>query len=73
MNVCAIALQGLERAQAGFERSATRIATAAEPGDAVDLSAAVAGLLAAKEAFALNLKVVQAADEMERRTIDLLA
>ena len=40
---------------------------------AVDLSAAVVDMLAARQDFAINLKVLQTADRMERRALDILA
>ena len=77
MGLRAIALSGLDRAQSEFAEAASRLTratiTGALPVDTVDLSAAVVGLLAARQNFAINAKLVQAADRIERRTLDILA
>jgi hypothetical protein len=79
VELTAISLQGLERAQASFERSAGRLASLGSstpdgaPADAVELSTAAADLLSARQDFTLDLKVVETAKQMERETLDLLA
>jgi flagellar basal body rod protein FlgC len=78
MDVSAIALSGLDRAQASFEKAASRIAAAGAttadgtPSDTVDLAAAAVELASARQDFAANIAALKAADEMERRTIDVL-
>jgi hypothetical protein len=75
----ATALGGLDRAQSTLERSASRLARAATtvsdgpPVDAVDLSATVVDLLTARHEFAVNVKLLQTADDLERRALDILA
>jgi len=79
VELSAIALRGLDAAQAGLDRAASRIARATEPASdaapagTVDLSTAIAGLLAARQDFAVNVKVFETADEVERQALDLLA
>ena len=79
MELSAIALRGLDAAQAGLDQAAGRIARVTEPAsvaapaDTVDLSTAIVGLLAARQDFAVNVKVLKTADEMERQALDLLA
>jgi flagellar hook protein FlgE len=79
VELTAIALQGLDRAQAGLEKAAGRLSSIAAPpaenapADTIDLSAAAVGLLEARQDFAANLNVLKTADRMERKAIDLLA
>src|SRR5262249_33766317 len=78
VELTAISLQGLTRAQASFERSSCRLASIGSstpegaPVDAVDLSTAAVDLLAARQDFTLNLKVLETAKQMERKTLNLL-
>ncbi len=78
MELSAIALQGMERAQAQLERSAERLSRAGRPpsdgvpADTVDLSAEMVGLLSARNAFAAMTRVLKTTDDMERHVIDLL-
>jgi len=73
VDVTAISLPGLERAQASFERAAGRMASAPQPVDAVDLSTAAVDLLTARQDFTLNLKVLETSQQIQRETLDLLA
>ena len=78
MELSTIALRGLDAALAGFDQAASRIVRATAPSDpasadAVNWSAAVVGLLTARQDFAANLKVLKVAGEMERHTLDILA
>jgi hypothetical protein len=79
VELSAIALRGLDAAQAGLDQSAGRIARATEPAsdtgpaNSVDLSTAIVGLLSARQDFAVNIKMLKTADEMELHAIDLLA
>ncbi len=68
MQITAIALEGMERAQTRVDATAARLAKVAEPeagGDVVDLSEEMVALLAARNDFRLQTKVMQAAQEME--------
>jgi hypothetical protein len=79
VELSAIALTGLDRAQARFEQSARSVTAATAPptdsatADTVDLTTASVNLLAAKQDFAVNLKVLQTADRLDRSTLDILA
>jgi hypothetical protein len=74
VEISPIALGGLERAAASFDKSATRMTAAAAPeaGDSVDLSTAAVGMLTARNQFSANLKTAHVADEMERMAIELI-
>lgn len=79
MDLSAIALQGLDQAQAALESAATKIASVGtlspdSPGvDSVDLSAEMVALLSAKNAFSVNIATLKVADEVQKSTIDILA
>jgi hypothetical protein len=78
MDISAIALDGLERAQQRFDTSATRLSRASLPQDtpavdSVDLSTAVVGLMTAQNDYKVNVKVAQTGDEMQRAVLDILA
>jgi len=70
MQISAIALQGLEQAQTQFDRSASRLASA--PADSVDLSAEAVSLIAARNFFETNLKVLEIAGKMQSAALNLL-
>jgi hypothetical protein len=77
MQITAIALQGLNQAQSQVEQAGRQLASIGaetDPGssDAVSLSDAAVSLISGKNQFATALKLVQAADEMERQTINLM-
>ncbi len=72
IDVNSIALQGLDRAQQMMERSAKRLANP-ETVDTVSLATAAVGLKEAATVYEANLRVIEATDEMTRRTLDLLA
>lgn len=77
MDISAIALQGLDQAQAKLERAAVRIAQygdeVAGSSDAVDLSAEMVALISAKDEVAVNLKVLQTAEDVQQQAIDIMA
>lgn len=79
MDLSAIALQGLQQADAQLESAAGKIASfgASSPSganlDVVDLSAAVVALLSAKNSYSANLGTVKVANEIQKTSIDLLA
>ena len=79
MDISAIALEGLQQADAQLVKAATRIAAygAASPDganlDSVDLSAEMVALMSAKNDFAANLKALQTANEIQKNVIDLTA
>jgi len=67
-------LQGMQDAENRVNAAGRQIVQAAEAdsGDGVDLSAAAVALLQARNAFAANVKVAKAVDEMNRSLIDVL-
>ena len=71
MQISAIALQGLEKAQTQFDRSASRLAAA--PADTVDLSSEAVSLIAARNSFETNLKVLEIAAKMQSAALNLLS
>ncbi len=78
MNISAIALAGVQQADARFSNAAARLASigADSPDgvspDVVDLSTAVVELQSARNQFDMNLAVVKKANEMEQKVVDLL-
>jgi hypothetical protein len=78
MDLSAIALGGLESAQAQLEGAAASIASAATLSpdtasvDSVSLSADVLTLLAAKDQFSLNVATLKIANETQKSIIDLI-
>jgi hypothetical protein len=79
------ALQGLQSANALLDQSALRIASipaglglsadaaaAAPAPDVVDLSAAVIGLLEAKSAHAMNIRMLDTLLDLDQHLIDVL-
>jgi hypothetical protein len=78
MGISAIALQGLNQAQAQVEQAGGRLAAVggetsdgAAP-DSVDLSDAAVSLLAGKNAFAAGIQLLKVADEMQSQAVNLL-
>jgi len=74
MDITGIALRGMEAAQQSVEATGRRLANAATPeaaGDLVDLSADMVSLLAARNQFTANARVVHTADEMQKQMLDL--
>ncbi len=73
MNVTATALQGLDRAAAGFDTAARKMESTPTDGmDSVELSAAAVGMLAAKNMYEANLNLMKTAQEMEKHLLDVL-
>jgi hypothetical protein len=79
MEISAIALQGLNQAQAQVEHAGGRLASiGANSGDGTlvdtaDLTDATVSLLAGKNAFAANIQLLKVADQMQSKAINLLA
>jgi len=75
MQITAIALEGLERAQVRVDLAATNLSKATTPDgdtDLADLSQETVALMAARNDFHLQTKVMQAAGEMEANVVDLI-
>ena len=78
MDIVNTSLEGMRRAEAAVDRSATRIARlpvslTGEPRDIVDLSAEAVALIEARNAFSANVKAAQTGQELDRSILDLLA
>ena len=79
MDLSAIALQGLQQADAQLNKAATKIASfgASSPDgaglDSVDLSAEVAALMSARNQTAANLVTLHTASEIQKNVIDRMA
>lgn len=79
MELARIALSGLDGAVAKLDRSARHVAAASAVGpegssvDTVDLAVAMVGLMEARQEFTANVQVIRTADEMTKRTLDILA
>ncbi|HTR25712.1 MAG TPA: flagellar basal body rod C-terminal domain-containing protein [Terriglobales bacterium] len=79
MDLSAIALQGLQQADAQLEAAVTKVASAVDPSadgayvDTVSLSAAMVAMLSAKDQFSADASLVRTADELQKTTIDLMA
>jgi hypothetical protein len=78
MDISAVALAGLEQAQAQLESAATSLAGLAgsadlSSSDSVDLSAGIIALMSAKNNSAVNISVLNTADEIQKQAIDLMA
>ena len=77
MEVQSIGLAGLEKAQEKLAAVAKRLSAGVGEavvggGDSVDLSATMVALMEAKLAAGVNLKLVETANEMAAKTIDVL-
>jgi len=76
VEILSAALRGLQVAAASLDQTAQRLSkmssVAAAPTDTVDLTSEMVNLLTAKREFETNLKLLQAAGEMTRHTLDIL-
>ena len=69
-----IALGGMQTAQSTLEKTAERIAAVSpETSDSVDLSSQMVAMLAARNQFQSNARVIQTADDMQKKLLNLLA
>jgi flagellar hook protein FlgE len=81
MDIFSIALQGMNRADFKLDKSASEIARSGENAsssprladDTVDISDAMVSLLSAKDAFNVNIKTFEVANETQKTVIDMLA
>lgn len=72
MNISAIALGGLEQAQADLLRASQQAAHPAEPVDAVSLSNEAVAVISAKNQFEAGISVLETADQMEQSALSIL-
>ena len=69
-----IALGGMRNAQTTLEKTAERIAAVSpETSDSVDLSSQMVAMLAARNQFQSNARVIRTADDMQKTLLNLLA
>ena len=74
MDVMNIALGGMRNVQSTLERTAERIAAVSpETSDSVDLSSQMVAMLAARNQFQSNARVIRTADDMQKQLLNLLA
>ena len=79
MDLSTVVLQGLQQADAQLQTAVASVATAAAPSpdganlDTVSLSDAVVALMSAKDLFAVNASVMKTADELQQKTLDVMA
>ncbi|MGA2434400.1 MAG: flagellar basal body rod C-terminal domain-containing protein [Bryobacteraceae bacterium] len=73
MNIQSVALQGLNQAGKQVESAAGRIAQAGDPKQPVDLASAMVDLTGGHNNYTADLKVLQTADQMQKKIIDILA
>jgi flagellar hook protein FlgE len=74
MDVMNIALGGMQTALSTLETTAERIvAVSPETSDSVDLSSQMVAMLAARNQFQSNARVIQTADDMQKKLLNLLA
>jgi hypothetical protein len=78
MDISAIALQGLDQAQAQLETAASGLDNLAAspngvPTDTVALSEEAVALMSAKIDFAANLSVLHTANQIDKHLADLMA
>lgn len=77
MDPSAIALQGLQQADAQLETAAARMANTGVtspdgvPVDIVDLSAELVTLMSAQNLFEANLATIKTDDQMQKSLIDI--
>jgi flagellar basal body rod protein FlgG len=79
MDLSAIALQGVQQADAQLEQAASRIAsdgassTAGANLDVADLSSEMVALISAQDQFSVNVSTLKTAGEIQKNLIDLMA
>jgi flagellar hook protein FlgE len=74
MDVMSAALGGMHNAQDTLQKTAERIAAVSpETSDAVDLSSQMVAMLSARNQYQANARVIQTADDMQKKLFDMLA
>ena len=64
----------MQNAQNLLQKTAERIAAVPpETSDSVDLSSSMAAMLSARNQYQTNARVIQTADDMQKKLLDLLA
>ena len=74
MDVTSVALRGMQDAQSTLQKTANQIASVSpENSDSVDLSSQMVAMLAARNQFQTDVRVVKTADDMQKKVLDLQA
>jgi flagellar basal body rod protein FlgF len=74
MDVLGAALGGMQDAQGRFEKAAERIACAStQSTDSVDLITDMVEMLAARNQYLSNARVIQTGDDMQKKLLNILA
>ncbi|MEO8596856.1 MAG: flagellar basal body rod C-terminal domain-containing protein [Candidatus Solibacter sp.] len=73
MSITGAALGGMQDAQSKLERKAEKLAPPGRSPDTGELAGDMVELLSAGHQFALNARVLQTADEMQKKLIDIFA
>lgn len=75
MDISAIALQGVQQAEAQLEQAATNIASSAGGSgpDVANFTAEALALISAQNETAVNVAMLKVADQVQKSVINLLA
>lgn len=74
MDVTSVALSGMQNAQSSLRKTAERIAgVSPATADSVDLSAEMVTMLSARNQFQADVRMLQAAENLQKKLLDLLA
>jgi flagellar hook protein FlgE len=74
MDMMSVALSGMQNAQNTLQKATERIAAVSpESSDSVDLSSKMVAMLAARNQFQTDARVVKTADDMQKKVLNLLA
>ena len=74
MDVTSVALRGMQDAQSTLQKTANQIASVSpENSDSVDLSSQMVAMLAARNQFQTDVRLVKTADDMQKKVLDLQA
>jgi len=65
-------LAGLDRAETALNQVASQVAQAGDPAANVDLSAQAVALIQARTNFQVNIKMMQAADQMAKSLMNIV-
>ena len=65
-------LQGMQNAEAQFQRAASKIAQYPANPDTVDLSAEMVAMMSARDNFMANVGAAKTGDEMQRALLNLI-
>lgn len=72
MNVTSVATNGLHQAEAGFQKAASQLSSAADSTDSVSLSDAAIGMMESRNEYSANIQTLKVADQMEKEAIDII-